>query len=280
MKMNDIEYTSNLLCHFVGRTQSCEEDQYQLLLKIINQDHALYADVNHPENTAPRAELKMNYNGERLGELFTFCPCVCFCDIPNESLKIHCGKYSCFGMGFSKAFLISKGARPVTYIPQNYNMEGFGCFDDTPRKPEEFYISYMKQLSSMISLLTIVNENEPLKEQLEEFILKYPNLRGTLEEFVINPIEKELSNTQETIKFFAEISGAWATQCTYVKIFDDTLGKDDPDNYYMEREWRCLHNVRFTLRDIDTLYLPSNLFVERFKNDVPGFEGNFYVFCN
>lgn len=40
------------------------------------------------------------YMGEHVGEILERCDCVCFCDIPDESLNIHTNKYSKFGMGF------------------------------------------------------------------------------------------------------------------------------------------------------------------------------------
>ena len=43
---------------------------------------------------------------------------LCFCDIPIAELSIHVKKYSCFGLSFSKQFIIGKGGKPVLYIPK------------------------------------------------------------------------------------------------------------------------------------------------------------------
>lgn len=40
----------------------------------------------------------------------------------------------------------------------------------------------------------------------------------------------------------------------YVKFFDPTLDDDDPENSYMEREWRTTTAVPFVHDDIATVY--------------------------
>ncbi len=55
---------------------------------------------------------------------------------------------------------------------------------------------------------------------------------------------------------------------SYVKPFDETKAEDDPDNYYMEREWRILSSVRFRLADVWRVILPE-VYGERFRENVP-----------
>ena len=64
----------------------------------------------------------------------------------------------------------------------------------------------------------------------------------------------------------------------YVKLFDATLPDDHIDNYYMEREWRSLNNISFSLNNIKTIYLPSTEFKERFLNEFPEYTGRIKVF--
>lgn len=41
-----------------------------------------------------------------------------------------------------------------------------------------------------------------------------------------------------------------------LKFFDPGLEDDDPDNYYMEREWRVNGRIDFTLGDIMRVLVP------------------------
>lgn len=92
-------YVSNLLCHFVGRSKSSDEEKFQLLLLIIKEGRLLCS--LDPAGT-PKTIMSSKYSGEHVGEVLERCDSVCFCDIPDESLGIHTNKYSKFGMGFDK----------------------------------------------------------------------------------------------------------------------------------------------------------------------------------
>jgi hypothetical protein len=48
--------------------------------------------------------------------------------------------------------------------------------------------------------------------------------------------------------------------------------EDDPENFYMEREWRSLRNIHFEIDDIHRIILPRS-FSKRFRNDVPEYFG-------
>ena len=51
-------------------------------------------------------------------QAFAAFPVVCFCDIPVSDFAIHTTKYGCFGVAFSKQYLLGrKGAAPVHYVP-------------------------------------------------------------------------------------------------------------------------------------------------------------------
>jgi hypothetical protein len=57
-----------------------------------------------------------------------------------------------------------------------------------------------------------------------------------------------------------------------LKFFDDSTSDETPENYYMEREWRVLGDVRFDLNDVYRVILPST-FAERFRDDLPEYAG-------
>ena len=69
-----------------------------------------------------------------------------------------------------------------------------------------------------------------------------------------------------------------SSQFAYVKLYDVSLPDDHPDNYYMEREWRSLKNISFSIHDIKTVYLPSHTYKERFMHEFPEYTGSFHIF--
>jgi len=44
-----------------------------------------------------------------------------------------------------------------------------------------------------------------------------------------------------------------------MKVFDHSLNEDDVGNYYMEREWRTLNNVHFSLQDVKRIIMPKHM---------------------
>ena len=76
-------YTSNLLCHFVGRAKPNDEERFNLLLSIVK-GCELLCNINSPHN--PQVTFFSDSQCEHLGEVFGRCDAVCFCDIPNEAL--------------------------------------------------------------------------------------------------------------------------------------------------------------------------------------------------
>lgn len=117
--MLDNNYTSILLCHFVGRSKETDDERFELLITILKGGQ-LIANISTPNN--PQSFFESGYHCEHVGEVFGKCDCVCFCDIPDTSLTIHTHKYSKFGMGFEKLFIAKQGAHPVMYVPKNYSI--------------------------------------------------------------------------------------------------------------------------------------------------------------
>jgi len=57
-----------------------------------------------------------------------------------------------------------------------------------------------------------------------------------------------------------------------VKFFDHTLPDDHPNNFYMEREWRVVGNVQFSLPEVVRVLVPSQ-YGTQLRKDVPEFTG-------
>ena len=59
---------------------------------------------------------------------------------------------------------------------------------------------------------------------------------------------------------------------SYLKPFDEMKGEGDPENYYMEREWRTLTSVRFVLTDVYRVIIPQE-YTHKFRCNVPMYTG-------
>ncbi len=59
---------------------------------------------------------------------------------------------------------------------------------------------------------------------------------------------------------------------SYLKFFDQSLSEDDPENYYFEREWRVLGEVKFDIKDVRRVLLPEE-YAKRFREDLPDYYG-------
>lgn len=268
-------YTSNLLCHFVGRAKPNDEERFNLLLSIVK-GCELLCNINSPHN--PQATFFANSQCEHLGEVFGRCDSVCFCDIPNEALAIHTNKYSHFGLGFEKTFIAQQGAHPVMYVPLNHPIiecggNGEKAKSSSPKKPTQYYPYILSKSTSLLSILNIVST---ANNRLFDPNTKFPvACLGALDQDVLQAVA---SNTFQPIVY--NLLKGILTQLAYVKLYDVTLPDDHPDNYYMEREWRCLQNVTFSLNDIRTVYLPSKTYQERFLCEFSNYSGSFYLFSN
>ncbi len=57
---------------------------------------------------------------------------------------------------------------------------------------------------------------------------------------------------------------------SFVKFFDDAKSDEDPENFYMEREWRIIGNLKFNLGDVRRVLLPES-YARRLRDDVPSY---------
>jgi hypothetical protein len=245
--MTQDTYISDELIHFVGRSQSTDEDRYRLLLQIIQSgmlldpshagqkyriftaatvdtesgeiadsvEYSSYPSVRHIPGTSLRDNSLLQFE------------VVCFCDIPLDKLRIHCAKYGHFGLGFPKQFLVAQGATPVLYIP-------FGSTFDLrlqEHSPATNEINYEE---------TKRGDRAELMDELFAFhntFLGYKRYHALQEAYrqaksleEVDAIVKKL----RTMLFYQTAVEAFLFG--YLKFFDPSLPADHPDNYYMERE--------------------------------------------
>ena len=158
----------------------------------------------------------------------------CFADIPPDQLSIHTGKYGFFGLALPKKALIPKAVRPVYYLPYG---AGTGAFGHRP---------------------TVEKEWDEMALLIERHVMR---LFG-------GHAGDATDDEQERIDDWLDF-GVLA----YVKFFDPSLPEDDPQNVYMEREWRSTSNVQFDLADVTALYVAQG-FRDAVQAVFPGLGGD------
>jgi hypothetical protein len=183
-------------------------------------------------------------------------PGVCFCDIPAADLQVHIDKYSSFGIAFSKAFLVKQGASPVFYIAKDSEIDPGGNADagirQSPTAPYTREVLFTEMFNSLhrssIDLLravsTVADSDGPKARELAEIGNRLAQLRSYLDEYVFS----------------------------YCVPFDSALDESNRENFYMEREWRVLGDVRFSLADVERLIVPRS-YRTRFRADFPDYSG-------
>lgn len=241
-RMRSQQYVSDYLTHFVGRGLA-EEQQYELLLQVIKTGKLKPRDSDitwgalepgGPEGWISRQTNVVDYT-RRLSENEKYLSgVVCFCDIPEEDLWFHAAKYSGFGLAFHKEFLIRQGATPVFYIArQARTQEAFarpGEFDRKHSRAAFFDLAEMDYCQNVTGTYP-----RPTAESARHSSIP----TGRLLEGYVFP---------------------------FMKFFDADRPAEDPENFYMEREWRLLGVAVFEIADITRIYAPP-AFVPRAISD-------------
>jgi hypothetical protein len=230
-------YISKELTHFVGRGLS-EEAQYLVLVDIITSGWLTHPphmlDVTPHINIETKGKISKNemYNPT----------VVCFCDIPVKDIHIHVSKYSRFGLSFLKEFLIPKGANPVFYIAKN-SIVG---------NPAKGYSTRA--------------------EEFDKAMDTYHNLFS----FAIDALSRREGKgrvPQNATQMLLDVESFLDYNIfSFLKVFNDSLPDEDPENFYMEREWRMFGNLQFETDNVCRVILPQ-AFVKRFRKDVPTYTG-------
>jgi len=159
------------------------------------------------------------------------------------------------------------------YIPQMV------CFCDIPIKHLSIHISkYSKfgiafpkdfivrnggmpvhYIPKQVPESTSINKGQFYDDKCEEFMKYLDQSTGNIRDIIID------------FKNFLDFN-----VFSYVKFFDHALSDSDPKNYYFEREWRILGNLRFNENDVKRVYVQKG-FDDDFKKNYPQYSDRIYV---
>jgi hypothetical protein len=230
-------YVSPELTHFVGKRLSSEDQRYSLLVN----DILKWGCLKFPPIDDNRCIEGLSGNLPLVGGTHTpgvddteaaYSQRICFCDIPVDDLEIHMNKYSRFGLSFLKRFLIDKGANPVMYVAKNSPALSFRLPESTTDEPWPRRRVFQRNI-----------------EELEKY------RRENRDTIPMN------------LEYFLDI-----LVLPFIKYFDDLASDEAEANVYMEREWRIIGDVSFTLTDVHRVFMPER-YAERFRADLPAYDG-------
>jgi hypothetical protein len=252
--MHSQRYTSTELTHFVGR--DCknengtfdEERQYNRLLRILDECHLLH------RRDAPDGPARVTFRGNgsfRERTMIEFDG-VCFCDIPVADLAIHMAKYGSFGLSFLKSFLVKCGANPAFYVAADSVI-----FPDDPAAIVFSGSRSPKPLTRSELMERVIREAMATDYQLHSMALAE---KGAITQGVTLATGSLLGSM---------IRSHFLSFCV---PFDSASTDAARENYYMEREWRILGDVRFDLDDVFRVILPKG-YAKRFRAQLSNYSG-------
>lgn len=228
--MSDQRYVSDELTNFVGASLPCDEDRYVLLIKILREDRFLV----HPSHRDIALGGKEPHTVRSLsvdyGERFS-------------SNKTFCGSYVCF---------CDIPVADLGIHSHKYGSFGIALGKQFLVRQGATPVFYVAETASMWSPTVLMGSwYDELQARLQRVWTLYPDhaeveLQGVLD-----------GTLQELDEVFS-----------YLKFFDPDKSIDDPEHFYMEREWRVLGCVRFSLTDVRRVILPEE-YAERFRVDLP-----------
>lgn len=267
--MNNQTYSSTELTHFVGglaTNDTSDQERFVVLTDKILVGGKLLGDKNNPQTVL---SISLYEDGaETLGERAKTTR-VCFCDITVENLPIHRKKYGNFGLAFAKDFLVGKGASPVFYVEQSSFSH---ASPETTRakafsESRDLFTKVFQPLNDIIADSSLLSDAlpQPLPTDTPEQRDEKKRAIASIDEF-----RERLDNLYEPLhtqrRFLLE------DVYPFVKLFDSTKDDDDPDNYYMEREWRVVGSVEFAIDDVQNIILPPE-FEASFRAKFPEYRG-------
>ena len=283
-------YVSNELTHFVGRGKT-EDEQYDILVnKILREGWLTFPPHDRRVTRSPAIDHRETISDGRM----ISHQVVCFCDIPLADFSIHMSKYSRFGIAFRRDFLIAFGANPVFYVVNNSPVAVDTLIPLThladritkamaERKIDRglYFDVYLKVLLDLLwALDSFAHDYQGAwfkgsgqRDADRTAIVNMCNILFSLREDEVDRVVAIASSKAQlgvTLKNVTEF--VMVGILDFLKCFDATKAEDDPDNYYMEREWRVPQNIKFELKDVARIIIPSR-FAEVFRKDLPAYVG-------
>ena len=250
-------YISDELTHFVGKSLSNENEQYDLLINILNSGWLTHPPHQHTDRNSGGFTLSRHL---KLSENLMYSPeVICFCDIPLDDIGLHVTKYSRVGLAFSKSFLIEKGANPVFYISKDSKVKHWPSVDE----PNNFSNILRSELFD-----TMIDNYQDLVKNL---MIYFKDLSYQSAEVIgSKSLQRKITDFQHQVFELERFLDFHIF--SYLKFFDSSKSEDDPENYYMEREWRKIGNLQFNIADVRRVFLPEQ-YAGNFRKDVPAFLG-------
>jgi hypothetical protein len=251
--MSNQRFLSDDLTHFVGRSAPTAEAQFEILVKILQQEVLL----PRPDFDRLHGTVSLSATGQQ-GETFPM-DIVCFCDIPLSDLQFHMRKYSQFGISFDRNLLVARGANPVFYLAEN-GVQFVSDLTEAPGPGADYSLQNARECYE-----NVLREGKFVDPKTR--LVWNSTLRGThyvdrLQTIVWSKLE------YSTYAFLGEVFG-------FLKRFDASLPHDDPKSFYTEREWRVRGSVFFSLNEVKRVFMPSK-FAYQFRSRIPEYYGQIH----
>lgn len=233
------EYASDELFHFVGHSSSSDDNaNFGKLREVL--DSNCISHFPH-DGSSGKVSHTTTWDNRLETEQLIIPSVTCYADIPFKALSIHTSKYGKFGVALPRWLLTKYGARPVTYIPMRS--------DDW----------------QSINGLTLLRDIEAVVKGFDEQVVE--KQKG--EETRSRTLGKKPSTTEEAIS--AIQSMLLKDFLAFIKPFNSELAHNDPNNYYMEREWRKYGNMMFEAGQVSKILVAKGYKDQTIEN-YPAYE--------
>jgi len=238
--MSHPRYVSQDLLHFVGRSAISDDEAFERLVTIMHEGWLFSPEgLSLGERSEDVILSSIDPNQPLSCNKRYLVQMVCFADIPEPALQIHTKKYRSFGLAFSKAFLIAKGARPVQYVPRGTKTQPMARYDEICKDWDDLAEVFEQEVDPFFGGRTHSGPSDSPDEE---------------------PPQRRIADWVGDDMF------------GFMKFFDPTLPEDHEDNYYMEREWRCARNIQFAASDLSRVYVATG-YEERLSTEFPRLAG-------